>query len=172
MLRIEPCVYWVQLYVLSWQVISDSVQPPWTIAHQAPLSMEFSRKNNGVGCHFLLQRIFPTQGSVLYLLCLLHSVTYDSLKNSLISCDQQYIMDNCTVLFLKLWNDIWHHISFKRKVKVKSLRRVWLFATPWTVAYQVPLSMGFSRQEYWSGFPFPSAGALPDPGTEARSPAL
>ena len=39
---------------------------------------------------------------------------------------------------------------------VKLLSRVWLFATPWTVAYQVPLSMGFSRQEYWSGLPFPS----------------
>ena len=42
------------------------------------------------------------------------------------------------------------------KVKVKSLSRVQLFATPWTVAYQAPLSMGFSRQEYWSGLPFPS----------------
>ena len=41
------------------------------------------------------------------------------------------------------------------KVKVKSLSRVWLFATPWTVAYQALPSMGFSRQEYWSGLPFP-----------------
>ena len=41
----------------------------------------------------------------------------------------------------------------KVKVKVKSLSRVQLFATPWTVAYQAPLSMGFSRQEYWSGLP-------------------
>ena len=39
---------------------------------------------------------------------------------------------------------------------------VWLFATPWTVAHQAPLSMGFSRQEYWSGFPFPPPGDLPD----------
>ena len=42
------------------------------------------------------------------------------------------------------------------KVKVKSLSHVQLFATPWTVAYQAPLSMGFSRQEYWSGVPLPS----------------
>ena len=42
---------------------------------------------------------------------------------------------------------------------------------PWTVAYQASLSMGFSRQEYWSGLPFPSPGALPDPGIEPRSPA-
>ena len=45
-------------------------------------------------------------------------------------------------------------------------------ATPWTVARQAPLSMGFSRQEYWSGLPFPSPGDLPDPGIEPWSPAL
>ena len=56
--------------------------------------------------------------------------------------------------------------------KVKSLSHVWLFATPWTVAYQAPLSMGFSRQEYWVGLPFPSPGDLPDPGIEPGSPAL
>ena len=45
-------------------------------------------------------------------------------------------------------------------------------ATPWTVARQAPLSMGFSRQEYWSGLPFPSPGDLPNPGIEPGSPAL
>ena len=54
----------------------------------------------------------------------------------------------------------WVAISFsnawKWKVKVKSLSRVWLLATPWTAAYQAPPSMGFSRQEYWSGVPLPS----------------
>ena len=44
--------------------------------------------------------------------------------------------------------------------------------TPWTVACQTPLSMGFSRQEYWSGLPFPSPGDLPDPGIEPGAPAL
>ena len=58
------------------------------------------------------------------------------------------------------------------KVKVNLLSRVQLFATPWTVAYQAPLSMGFSRQEYWSGLPFPSPGDLSDPGTEPRSSTL
>ena len=58
------------------------------------------------------------------------------------------------------------------KVKVKSLSHVRLFETLWTVAPQAPLSMGFSRQEYWSGLPFPSPGDLPDPGIEPRSPAL
>ena len=60
----------------------------------------------------------------------------------------------------------WVAISFnawKWKVKVKSLSRVWLLATPWTAAYQAPPSMGFSRQEYWSGLP------LPSPSTKVNS---
>ena len=57
------------------------------------------------------------------------------------------------------------------KVKMKSLS-VRLFVTLWTVAYHASPSMGFSRQEYWSGLPFPSPGNLPDPGIEPRSPAL
>ena len=56
--------------------------------------------------------------------------------------------------------------------EVKSLSRVRLFATPWTVAYQASPSVGFSRQEYWSGLPFPFPGDLPNPGIEPRSPAL
>ena len=59
----------------------------------------------------------------------------------------------------------------KRK-KVKSFSHVQLFATPWTVAYQVPPSLEFSRQEYWSGLPFPYIGDLPNPGIEPGSPAL
>ena len=58
------------------------------------------------------------------------------------------------------------------KVKVKSLSRVQLFVTPWTVAYNTPPSMGFSRQEYWSGLPFPSPEDLLNPGIEPGSPAL
>ena len=73
------------------------------------------------------------------------------------------------------------HNQLVHKVKVKSLSRVRLFSTLWTVAYQTPLSMGFSRQEYWSrlpfpfpgdphwsGLPFPSPGDLPDSGIEHR----
>ena len=55
---------------------------------------------------------------------------------------------------------------------MKSLSRVRLFVTPWTVTCQVPPSMGFSRPEYWSGLPFPSPGDLPDPRIEPRSPTL
>ena len=56
--------------------------------------------------------------------------------------------------------------------KCQSLSHVRLFVTPWTVAHLAPLSMEFSRQEYWSGLPFPSPGALPDPGIQPGSPAL
>ena len=55
---------------------------------------------------------------------------------------------------------------------MKSLSRVRLFATLWTVAYQASLFMGFSRQEYWSGLPFPSPGDLPDLGIKPGSPVL
>ena len=58
------------------------------------------------------------------------------------------------------------------KWKVKSLSHIWLFVTPWTVAHQAPPSMEFSRQEYWSGLPFPSPGDLPNSGIEPGSPAL
>ena len=52
-------------------------------------------------------------------------------------------------------------------MKVKSLSHVWLFASPWRVAYRAPLSMGFSRQEYWSGLPFPSLGDFPNLGPQS-----
>ena len=60
----------------------------------------------------------------------------------------------------------------KVKVKVKSLSRVRLLATPWTVAYQAPQSMEFSRQEYWNGLPFSSPGDLSNPGIKPVSPVL
>ena len=62
-----------------------------------------------------------------------------------------------------------------RESEAKSLSRVQLFATPWTVGHQAPLSMGFSRQEYWSGLLWPPPGDLPGPGIESKSlmsPAL
>ena len=54
----------------------------------------------------------------------------------------------------------------------QSLNQLQLLETPWTVTHQAPLSMEFSRQEYWNGLPFPSPGDLPDPGIKPRSPAL
>ena len=66
----------------------------------------------------------------------------------------------------------WNLRTLLCKLKVKLLSHVRLCVTPGTVAYQVPPSMEFSRQEYWSGLPFPSLGDLPDPEIEPRSPAL
>ena len=60
----------------------------------------------------------------------------------------------------------------KKVSKCELLLCVWVFAIPWTVAHQAPLSMGFSGQEYWSGLPFPSPGDFPNPGFEPRSPTL
>ena len=103
---------------------------------------DFPGKSTGVGCHFFLQRIFPTQGS----------------NPDLPHCRQML-----------------YHLSHQGSLiseRVKSLSCLRLFATPWTVAHQAPPSIEFSRQEYWSGLPFPSPGDLPDPGIEPRSPAL
>ena len=64
------------------------------------------------------------------------------------------------------------HALLEKWKKHQSLSRVQLFTTPLTVAHQAPLSMGFPRQNYWSGLPFPSPENLPDPGIESMSPAL
>ena len=70
-----------------------------------------------------------------------------------------------------------YNLSISPKYRLNSklcaylLSHVRLLATPWTVARQVPLSMGFSRQKYWNGLPFPPPGDLPDPGIKPRSPA-
>ena len=62
------------------------------------------------------------------------------------------------------------HVCAYVQMHIQLLSHVQLFVTPWTVACQAPLSMGFSRQKYWSGLPFPSPGDLPDSGIEPKSP--
>ena len=101
------------------------------------------RGNWRATAHALLQGIFPTQES----------------NRDLLNCRQ--------ILYqLSYQGSPGHH-----KVKVKSLSCVWIFVTPWTVTYQCSPSMGFSRQEYWTGLPFPTPGDLPDPEIEPASPA-
>ena len=123
--------------------MSNSFATPWIVAHQI-CPGDFPGKNTGVGCHFLLQGIFPIQGLNLGLL---HWQVH-SLRLS-----HQGSPSLCV------------------KVKVKSLSRVRLFETPRAVVYQAPPSVGFSRQEYCSGVPFPSPRDLLNPGIEPRSPA-
>ena len=64
------------------------------------------------------------------------------------------------------------HLKLMRACVLSHVSRVQLFVTPWTVALQAPLSMGFSRREYWSGLPFPSSVDLPNPRIEPESPPL
>ena len=88
------------------------------------------------------------------------------------SCELSFIWGKIRTGALEAAPQIALRDCSKVAVKVKLLSRVRLFATPWTVAYQASPSMGFSRQECWSGLPFPSPGDLPNPGIEPGSPAL
>ena len=83
---------------------------------------------------------------------------------------QSYILSPCLYNLYAEWSEVkWSEVKWS---EVKSLSRVRLFATPWGVAHQAPPSVGFSRQECWSGLPFPSPGDLLNPGIEPGSPAL
>ena len=95
-----------------------------------------------------------------------------SLEYHFISSAQgvQFTLKGSSLSFL-LWRLLRHHLK-KKKNQMKSLSRVQLFVTPWTIAFQAPPSMEFSRQEYWSWLPFPYPGTLPNPGIEPRSPTL
>ena len=73
-------------------------------------------------------------------------------------------------LWISLWT--WARLKTLNPSCAQLFSHVWLFATPWTVARQVLLPMGFPRQEYWSGMPFPSPGHLPNSGIKLASLAL
>ena len=94
-----------------------------------------------------------------------------TLLNSLIVLMNLLGFSVCNIRLFTYWrkkNSLWcTWVS-----ECESLSHVWLFVTPWTVAHQAPLSMGFSRQEYWNGMPFPSPGDLPDSRIKLGSPVL
>ena len=126
-----------------------------TVAHQAPLSMGFSRQE------YWSRSPCPPPGD-------LSAATAKSLQSCPTLCDPidgsppgspvSGILQARTLE----WVAISLSNAWKWKVKVKSLSCVWPSVIPWTAAYQAPPSMGFSRQEYWSGVPLPSPGDLPD----------
>ena len=165
------CIY---QYQFSHSVVSDSATP-WTAACKASLSINNSQSllklmsnksvipsNHLIICHthFLLPSIFLISLN-------LYAAAAKSLQSCLTLCN---LIDGSPPGspipgILQARTLAWVAISFssawKWKVKVKSLRRVPLLATPWTAGHQAPLSMGFSRQEYWSILPFTSPGDLP-----------
>ena len=84
---------------------------------------------------------------------------------------------SCAMQLSPCWLSVLHIVVYiclsLKYMKMKVLlSHIWLFLIPQTVVHQAPLSVEFSRQEYWSRLPFPPPGDLPDPGTEPRSPAL
>ena len=159
-------------------VVSGSLRPHGPRPTRLLCPGDSPHENTGVGCHAFLQGIILTQGLNPYLLSVLHyrQIIYrrapreahekpaaaKSLQSSPNLCDprdssppgspvpgilQARTLEWITISFSNAW---------KWKVKMKSLSHVRLLATPWTAAYQPPPSMGFSRQEYWSGVPLPS----------------
>ena len=108
-------------------------------------------KNTGVDCHFLLQGSFPTHG-LTRVSCVAGSLYQLSYKGS--------------------HNIGWGVLKMSTRLMSVSHSVVSDSVIPWTIALGAPLSMEFSRQEYWSGLPFPSPGDLPDPMIEPQSPAL
>ena len=143
----------------------------WTIALRVPVSMGFSRQEywSGLPCPF--PGHLSIQGSEPCLLQLLHcrhilyhwaTANAKSLQSCPTLCDLIDISPPGSPVpgILQARTLEWVAISFSKawkwKVKVKSLSRVRLLATPWIAAYQAPPSMGFSKQDYWSGVPLPS----------------
>ena len=133
----------VHLLSFSRSVMSNTLWPHGTVARQPPLSMDFPGENTGVGCYFLLQGILLIQGLNPHLLhcrrILYHWAT---------GIAQYWISERVQPLFRQL---ITGQAVPTRACMLSCFSHVQLCATPWTVAHQAPLSVGFSRQEYWRG---------------------
>ena len=127
---------------------------PWIVGHQAPLSVELSRQEYWSGLSFPFPRDLPNPG----IKSGSPALQVDSLPSK---PPEKPILYELLLFFSLLYAQMFSHVR--------------LFATPWAVAHQPPLSMRFPRQEYWSGLPFPTLEDLPNPGTEPISltfPAL
>ena len=138
-------------------VVSDSVQPHRQQPTRLHRPWDSPGKNTGAGCHFLLQCMKVKSESEVAQSCATLSDPMDcSLPGSSIrGIFQARVLEWGAIAFSTINNYI-----VIREGKGKSPSRVRLFATPWTVAYQAPPSIGFSRQSYWSGLPFPSPAEL------------
>ena len=125
--------------------VSNSFATPWTVACQVLLSMGFCRQENWDGLPFLSPEDLPDPGI---------EPTSPALADRFFTTETS------------------RKLHIKGLCVCYSLRHVRLFAIPWTVAYQASLYVGFSRQDYQSGLPFPSPEDLPNPGIEFWSSAL
>ena len=120
---------------------------PWTVGHQDPLYMGFSWQRYWSGSPFPSPGDLPDPGIRQGLW---------HCRQTLSSLSPREALNLSLIIFSLAY----------------LLSHVGVFATPWPMGHQVPLSMGFSRQEYWSGLLFPSPGDLPNPGIEPGSPTL
>ena len=143
---------------------------PWTAAYQAPPSMGFSRQEYWSGVPLPSPLPHCRQIFIMWAAREVHKIginkVYLKMKFHMFPKSNDCLKQNDSHV---LWNP---SIDNKSIMCAQSLSCVWLFATPWTVARQTLLPMGFPRQKYWSSMPFPFPGDLPKSGIEAMSPAL
>ena len=151
-------IMWVNLQAFA------SNSSPWNVlpfSPSVPVYLLFPPANSPGNSYFTFEDTLTTKGSFLTLPC---SVRLS--PPSTLSPQQFMQISSSTLNFIHLF------LRVSYACVCMSLNRVPLFGTPWTVTHPAPLSMEFSRQEYWNGLPFPSPGNLPSPGIEPRSLAL
>ena len=152
--------------VISCSVVSDSLWPYALLPARLLYSWDFPGKNAKVGCHFLFQWISPTQDQtrVACISCTGRQILYCwttrnlSIENRLLTFYVSGYVPWTIYMWIMVLVCVLNHFSL-----------VQLFATLWAVACHAPLSMGFSRQKYWSGLPCPLPGDILEPGIELVS---
>ena len=172
------CLFLEKLFPLSvlfqWVILLPNLYPQTRLSH--PLCPSSSLPKASISKQLPRTQVFLTVFRIYLVLQILYLFSFRWMSShpqfATIVSEFFFHLLNCshpqppTCQSFSVLQQIWS------RLKVKSLGHVWLFVTPWTVAYQAPPSMVFSRQEYWSGLLFPSPEDLPDRGIEHRCPAL